>query len=70
MNKPGATLSEREAEVIRLIASGHSNKEIAARLTLSVKTVEAHKANATGKLGLNRIDIVKYAVRQGWLHKA
>ena len=71
VNKPGATLSEREAEVIRLIASGHSNKEIAARLTLSVKTVEAHKANAMRKLGLNgRIDIVKYAVLQGWLHNA
>jgi two-component system response regulator NreC len=69
MNKPGAALSERESEVLRLIASGYSNKEIAARLTLSVKTVEAHKANATRKLGLNgRIDIVNYAVLQGWLH--
>jgi DNA-binding NarL/FixJ family response regulator len=69
MNKPGAALSEREAEVLRLIASGYSNKEIAARLSLSVKTVEAHKANATRKLGLNgRIDIVNYAVLQGWLH--
>ena len=45
-----------------------SNKEIASRLTLSVKTVEAHKANAMRKLGLNgRIDIVKYAILQGWL---
>jgi DNA-binding NarL/FixJ family response regulator len=70
-NRPGAALSERESEVLRLIASGYSNKEIAARLALSVKTVEAHKANATRKLGLNgRIDIVKYAVLQGWLHNA
>jgi DNA-binding NarL/FixJ family response regulator len=69
--KPVATLSEREAEVLRLIASGHSNKEIAVRLDLSVKTVEAHKANAMRKLGLTgRIDIVKYAVLQGWLHNA
>jgi two-component system response regulator NreC len=54
--------------VLRLIASGYSNKEIAARLALSVKTIEAHKANAMRKLGLTgRIDIVKYAVLQGWL---
>ena len=69
VRRPGATVSERESEVLRLIASGYSNKEIAARLSLSVKTVEAHKANAMKKLGLNgRIDIVKYAVLQGWLH--
>jgi len=71
VNKPAATLSERESEVLRLIASGYSNKEIAGRLSLSVKTVEAHKANAMRKLGLNgRIDIVKYAVLQGWLENA
>lgn len=69
VSRPGAAVSERESEVLRLIASGYSNKEIAARLSLSVKTVEAHKANAMKKLGLNgRIDIVKYAVLQGWLH--
>ena len=69
--KSGASLSEREAEVLRLIASGYSNKEIAARLALSVKTVEAHKANAMRKLELTgRIDIVKYALLQGWLHNA
>jgi DNA-binding NarL/FixJ family response regulator len=67
--QPGVTVSERESEVLRLIASGHSNKEIASRLSLSVKTVEAHKANAMRKLGLTgRIDIVKYALLQGWLH--
>jgi DNA-binding NarL/FixJ family response regulator len=71
VDKPGATLSQREAEVLRSIASGYSNKEIAARLTLSVKTVEAHKANAMRKLGLNgRIDIVKYALLQGWLQNS
>ena len=69
--KAVGTLSEREAEVLRLIASGYSNKEIAARLDLSVKTVEAHKANAMRKLDLTgRIDIVKYAVMQGWLDQA
>ena len=57
--------------MLRLIASGYSNKEIAAQLSLSVKTVEAHKANAMRKLGLNgRIDIVKYALLQGWLHNS
>jgi DNA-binding NarL/FixJ family response regulator len=62
------TLSDRETEVLRLIALGYSNKEIAARLTLSVKTVEAHKANAMRKLDMNsRIDIVRYAMLQGWL---
>jgi two-component system response regulator NreC len=71
VNRPATTLSERESEVLRLIASGYSNKEIAGRLSVSVKTVEAHKANAMRKLGLNgRIDIVKYATLQGWLHNA
>jgi DNA-binding NarL/FixJ family response regulator len=66
--RTAAAPTERESQVLKLIASGYSNKEIAARLELSVKTVEAHKANAMRKLGLNgRIDIVKYAVLQGWL---
>ena len=69
--KSAVALSEREAEVLRMIASGYSNKEIAGRLSLSVKTVEAHKANAMRKLSLHgRIDIVKYAVLQGWLENA
>ena len=66
--KAESAVTDRESEVLRLIASGYSNKEIAARLALSVKTIEAHKANAMRKLGLTgRIDIVKYAVLQGWL---
>jgi DNA-binding NarL/FixJ family response regulator len=61
-------LSERETEVLRLIAWGYSNKEIANRLNLSVKTIESHKANAMKKLGMSsRIDIVRYAVVQGWM---
>ena len=68
LTQPGAAPSERESEVLRLIASGYSNKEIASQLELSVKTVEAHKANAMRKLGLTgRIDIVNYAILQGWL---
>lgn len=72
MGSRGTTaITEREAEVLRLIASGYSNKEIAQQLDLSVKTVEAHKANAMRKLDLNsRIDIVQYAILQGWLHNA
>ena len=69
--KPASVLTDREADVLRLIATGYSNKEIAARLELSVKTVEAHKANAMRKLDLTgRIDIVKYAILQGWLDNA
>ena len=61
-------LSGRESEVLKLIAFGYSNKEIATRLDLSVKTIEAHKANAMRKLGItSRIDIVKYAILQNWL---
>lgn len=61
-------LSERETEVLRLIAWGYINKEIAARLNLSVKTVEAHKSSAVRKMGMkSRVDIVRYALLQGWL---
>ena len=63
-------LSERETEVLRLIAWGYSNKEIAARLEISTKTVEVHKANALKKLDIHRrIDIVRYALLQGWLQE-
>jgi DNA-binding NarL/FixJ family response regulator len=63
------TISERESEVLRLIAVGYSNKEVAAHLKISVKTVEVHKANAMAKLGLaGRVDIVRYGVLQGWLY--
>lgn len=64
-----ADITDRESEVLRLISFGYSNKEIASRLDLSVKTVEAHKANAMRKLGISsRIDIVKYAILRDWLH--
>ena len=62
-------ITARESEVLRLIALGHTNKEIAGRLELSVKTIEAHKANAMQKLGfVSRIDIVRFAILQGWMH--
>ena len=61
-------ITEREAEVLRLMAAGHSNKEIATTLDVSVKTVEVHKSNAMRKLSLqSRIDVVRYALLQGWL---
>jgi DNA-binding NarL/FixJ family response regulator len=68
-NEPvGNALSARETEVVRLIAWGYSNKEIATRLDLSVKTIETHKANAMHKLGIrSRIAVVRYALLQGWL---
>jgi DNA-binding NarL/FixJ family response regulator len=65
------TLSDRETEVLRFVAQGHSNKEIAARLDLSNKTIEVHKANAMRKLGLaGRIELLQYALHVGWLHDA
>jgi two-component system response regulator NreC len=68
INEGGADVTDREVEVLRMVAWGHSNKEIASRLDLSVKTIEVHKANAMKKLGMaSRIDIVRYAVLQGWL---
>jgi DNA-binding NarL/FixJ family response regulator len=61
-------LSDREAEVLRLIALGYANKEIAAQLDLSVKTVETFKARSMEKLDLrSRVDIVRHAVDCGWL---
>ena len=64
------TITDREAEVLRRMALGHSNKEIAAALELSVKTVEVHKANAMRKLGLRgRIDVVRFALLRGWLQE-
>jgi DNA-binding NarL/FixJ family response regulator len=65
-----ARITDREADVLRLMALGHSNKDIAAALDIAVKTVEVHKANGMRKLGLHgRIDVVKYAVLQGWLQE-
>lgn len=61
-------LTDRETEVMRFIAQGHSNKEIAARFDVSVKTIETHKKRAMDKLSLqNRAEIVRYALQKGWL---
>jgi DNA-binding NarL/FixJ family response regulator len=68
--KRAPTVSEREKHVLRMMAVGHSNKEIAAALGITVKTVEVHKANAMRKLRLRgRIDVVRYAILHGWLQE-
>jgi len=61
-------LSAREREVLRLVAKGHTNKEIAGQMFLSVRTVERHRSSIMNKIGLqNRAELVAYAVRQGFL---
>lgn len=63
----GAELSDREVEVLRLVALGYANKEIAAQLDLSVKTIETYKARSMEKLGLkSRVDIVRLGTERGW----
>ena len=65
---PNDPLSERESLVMRLIAFGHSNKAIATRLKVSVKTVETYKTRAMKKLSLHdRVGLVCYAADRGWL---
>jgi DNA-binding NarL/FixJ family response regulator len=64
----GVELSEREVEVLRLTAVGHSNKAIAGILHLGVKSVETYKARAMDKLGFHsRVELVGYALGRGWL---
>ena len=64
-------LSARERDVLVRIARGYSNKEIAAALVLSVKTVETYKARVAEKLGLtSRVEIVRYAAKRGWLEES
>jgi len=63
-------LTDREQEVLRHVAWGQSNKEIAALLGLSVKTIEVHKANAMKKLGaVSRPDVVRFGLLKGWLQE-
>lgn len=59
-------ISEREREILKLIAEGKTNREIAEMLFLSVKTVQTHRGNLMRKLGLHdRVELVKYALRKG-----
>jgi two-component system, NarL family, response regulator NreC len=64
-------LSEREKEVLILLAWGYSNKEIAGNLELSTKTVETYRVRINEKLGLrSRTELVRFALRHGWLSEA
>jgi two-component system response regulator NreC len=61
-------LTTREVEVLRLVAEGYSNKEVAEKLVLSVKTIETHKAHIAGKLGVkSRVEWLRYAREKGLL---
>ncbi len=61
-------LSQRESEVARLIAQGYTNREIAGKMKVSIKTVETYKYRVMDKLGLgSRVDFVRYAVHKGWM---
>jgi DNA-binding NarL/FixJ family response regulator len=64
---PRPALSERESEVLKLLAAGLSAKDMASKLCVSVRTLETYRARAMEKLSLkNRADIVRYAASQGW----
>jgi len=59
-------LTDREREILKLLAEGHSTREIAQMLVISPKTVERHKTNLMAKLDIhNRLDLFKYALRKG-----
>lgn len=68
--KEGGSLSQREEEVLRLIAWGLSNKEVATQLAISTKSVETYKVRAAEKLGLRtRAEIVRHGAARGWLDR-
>jgi DNA-binding NarL/FixJ family response regulator len=61
-----STLTEREIQVVRLVAEGMSSREIAERLSISVKTVDTHRANIMEKVGAHNVaELIKYAIRMG-----
>lgn len=63
---PDRILTPREEEVLKLVAEGHSSKEIADLLFISIKTVQRHRANLLQKLGLrDRLELTRYAIRAG-----
>lgn len=63
---PGSVLTPREEEIVKLIAEGHSSKQIAETLVISAKTVDRHRANILQKLGMrDRLDLTRYAIRAG-----
>ena len=63
---PEDPLTARESEIVKLIAEGHTSREIAELLVISDKTVERHRANILDKLGMrDRVDVTRYAIRRG-----
>jgi DNA-binding NarL/FixJ family response regulator len=67
-NGKAAALTARESEVLHLLARGYGNKEIAASLSISVKTVETHRASGMSRLGVrSRAALVQYGLVEGWL---
>jgi DNA-binding NarL/FixJ family response regulator len=68
VNTSAAELSERERAVLKLVALGNTNQDIAEQLNLSVKTVETYRARGMEKLGLtSRAALVRYAIQEGWM---
>lgn len=64
--QPAKAITDREEEILKLVAEGHSSKEIGGLLVISVKTVERHRANLLQKLGLkDRLELTRYAIRAG-----
>lgn len=62
----GEVLSQRERQILQLVAEGYANREIADLLCISVKTVEGHKDNIKKKLGVrDQVDLIKYAILNG-----
>ncbi|MBZ9593938.1 MULTISPECIES: response regulator [Streptomyces] len=65
-NLPARPITEREEEILKLVAEGHTSKEIGDLLVISAKTVERHRANLLQKLGLrDRLELTRYAIRVG-----
>ncbi len=63
---PARTITEREEEILKLVAEGHTSQEIADLLVISPKTVERHRANLLQKLGMkDRLELTRYAIRVG-----
>jgi DNA-binding NarL/FixJ family response regulator len=63
---PDKAITDREEEILKLVAEGHTSQEIAAILVISAKTVERHRANILQKLGLrDRLELTRYAIRVG-----
>ena len=65
-----SVLTERELEVLRYVALGHTNADIAKRMYISARTVETHRANLQRKLGVSgRPELVRYALQRGLIHR-